>query len=57
MVDKPTRGSIILNKCLTKRPHLFMAISVIESVVKTDYKSVILKSVISELEVISEIRK
>jgi hypothetical protein len=50
MVDKPTRCSAILDKCSTNRPDLFTAVSVIDSVVKTNDEAVILKSVTADLE-------
>jgi hypothetical protein len=43
VVDKPTRGSVVLDKCLTNKPRLFTAVPVIDSVVQTDHKAVILK--------------
>lgn len=45
LVQQNTRGVAILDKFLTNRPDLFQSISVFDSIIKTDHKSILVKSV------------
>jgi len=45
LVQQNTRGLAILDKFLTNRPDLFQSISVFDSIIKTDHKSILVMSV------------